>query len=302
MKQVIPFHKEILFKTMIGEITSISLEHTLKSTDDHHIEGDFIVSGSYKMTEASQLEEKFSYKIPLDITIDERYDMKSCKIDIDDFYYEIVNEEILKVNIDVLLEGLEEIKKEPVAVLLDEERTEQELIETIDDKSNEEGLIAIQPEDENLKEVREGTKQDFQTEKPIDFASNSSVDQDSFENVEAILKEEKETIKNNETETDLINTSNMNVKDKDTTNTSLKEKNVEQESVSSNNLGSIFSAFRDTEETFQSYSVYIVRENDTLDSILDRYQITKEELTNYNNLDNFTLGSKLVIPCPKKDE
>ena len=29
MKQIISFEKEIAFKTMIGEVTSISLEHTL---------------------------------------------------------------------------------------------------------------------------------------------------------------------------------------------------------------------------------------------------------------------------------
>ena len=32
MKKIIPFKKDITFKTNLSEITSISLEHTLKST------------------------------------------------------------------------------------------------------------------------------------------------------------------------------------------------------------------------------------------------------------------------------
>ena len=34
MKQIIPFKKELLFKTKVSEITSISLEHTLSLKDD----------------------------------------------------------------------------------------------------------------------------------------------------------------------------------------------------------------------------------------------------------------------------
>ena len=49
MKQIIPFNKEIAFKTMIGEIQSISLEHTLKIKDDNNIKGDFSpLKKSYK--------------------------------------------------------------------------------------------------------------------------------------------------------------------------------------------------------------------------------------------------------------
>ena len=58
MKQVVPFKKDIIFKSKIAEITSISLEHTL-NLDDDTISGDFIVSGDYKMTEASVNKEDF---------------------------------------------------------------------------------------------------------------------------------------------------------------------------------------------------------------------------------------------------
>ena len=62
MKQIISFEKEIAFKTMIGEITSISLEHDLSFINDSEVEGNLIISGTYKMTEASTLEESFNYR------------------------------------------------------------------------------------------------------------------------------------------------------------------------------------------------------------------------------------------------
>ena len=82
MKQIIPFKKEIIFKTMINKVTSISLEHTLELKNSDTIIGDFIVSGSYKMTEASQIDEEFSYKIPIEIAIDKKYDVTIFLLDI----------------------------------------------------------------------------------------------------------------------------------------------------------------------------------------------------------------------------
>lgn len=107
MKQIISFKKDIPFKTKIGEITSISLEHSLKVEDADHISGEFVVSGDYKITDVSINREPFSYNLPFDITLDTKYKTDNAKLDIDDFYYEITNDQILNVNIDVLIDGLE---------------------------------------------------------------------------------------------------------------------------------------------------------------------------------------------------
>ena len=107
MHEIVSFSKDIEFKNMINKITSISLEHTLMLEDKSNIKGDFIVSGSYKMTAASQIENDFSYKIPVDIEVDDKYDLSNLVIDIDDFTYEVIDEEILRVNIDLLLDKLE---------------------------------------------------------------------------------------------------------------------------------------------------------------------------------------------------
>lgn len=64
MKKVVPFTKTISFRTMIAEITDIEVNHTLALNENHEVVGDILVDGKYKMTDASQIEEEFHYKLP----------------------------------------------------------------------------------------------------------------------------------------------------------------------------------------------------------------------------------------------
>ena len=136
MKQIIPFKKELLFKTKVSEITSISLEHTLSLKNDDIISGEFIVSGDYKMTEASINKENFQFNLPFDIALDSRYNIDNIIIDIDNFYYEIVNNESLQVNIDVYIEGEKVIEqvKETKKEVLEESLIEDKTIEVFSNK------------------------------------------------------------------------------------------------------------------------------------------------------------------------
>ena len=112
MKKIVPFTKDIKFNTKIYEITSISLEHNLSLEENNIVSGEFIISGEYKINDSSINSEPFIYGLPFDISLDTKYDTNRLKIDIDDFKFEIVNEEILRVNIDVLIEGIELIEME----------------------------------------------------------------------------------------------------------------------------------------------------------------------------------------------
>ena len=45
-----------------------------------------------------------------------------------------------------------------------------------------------------------------------------------------------------------------------------------------------------------TYQVYIIRENDTIETVLNKYNITRETLNLYNDLTELKLGDKLIIP------
>ena len=107
MKKIITFEKSLEFPSMIGEITAITLDQQLKFKDNSSIDGKLIIKGTYKRTEASRLEEDFNFDLPTEIILTEKLDLDSSKIDIDDFYYEIENDDTINCHIDILVEGME---------------------------------------------------------------------------------------------------------------------------------------------------------------------------------------------------
>ena len=224
MKKIISFEKKIEFPSMIGEVTSISLDHNLKFIDNYNISGNLILSGTYKLTEASRIEDDFYYELPTEIILTEPLEYESAKIEIDDFFYEIENDYNVICYIDVRVEGLE------VVDIIEEEKL-PELKE-----------VTIKPEQIETSTERE-CDSDIMPEKPI---------------------EEMEEIKL-----------------------------MPQES---NHVENILENINDTEETYSTYSVYILREEETIASLIEKYKTTKEELENYNDLTNLNIGSKIIIP------
>ena len=207
MKKIIPFSKEIIFNTSLYEICSISLEHNLKLGNNEDITGEFIISGDYKESDSTLTTEPFIYNIPFDIMIDNKYVKDKVKLDIDNFNYEIKEPYSLEINITISLDGVEEVKDEPLIEMIDED---------IEETNREESL----------------------------------------------LKEEKEEIKE----------------------------------VSNDEVTSIFNNFSNKDDKYITYHVHIFREKDEIDEIIKSYNITKEELEEYNDLSKVTIGTKLIIP------
>lgn len=278
MKKVVPFTKTISFRTMIAEITDIEVNHTLALNENHEVVGDILVDGKYKMTDASQIEEEFHYKLPFTIDIDERYNLDNLEIIISDFYFEIINEEDLKINVEIEMDGIEENKLptleekrnslEEVSEVLDTEEDfvrnkEDDILIPVEIEEKQEKLEV--PQNNPLHKLAEEIKKDILTEDiPL---------------VEVTKQEAKKEIK------------------KETTSVKQEKDN----NTSSTNMSSIFSSLASSEETFSTYYVYMVRETDTIESIIDKYQTTKEELQNYNDLTNVKVGSKLIIPCASRE-
>ena len=262
MKQIISFEKEIAFKTMIGEVTSISLEHTLSFQGPSTISGDIIVSGTYKMTEASTLEEDFQYAIPVDIMLTKELEEDNRSITIHNFTYDIRNEDTLHLYIDVLVKGREVIELE---------EDEKEVIEPVREE---------QPKiDEEQKEDTTNDNKELLTDIEVEESQkviDNIINTDKKEEVVIEDKKEEPVIKNDTQE-----------EVKTTTDTKV--------------MNSIFSAFANTEETYTTYSVYLLRENDSIENIIENYGVTREELSYYNDLDNLNVGSKIIIPTVKKD-
>ena len=79
-----------------------------------------------------------------------------------------------------------------------------------------------------------------------------------------------------------------------------KEEVSTKEKVSEKNFNTIFNEVK--ESNFSKYKVYIMRSEDTLESILVKYKVTLDEIKEYNDIDNINIGSKIVIPYNKNEQ
>ena len=218
MRKIVPFNNVLTFSTDVCEITAISLEHDIKTTPDS-ISGIFFISGEYKITDGQLEKEKFNFELPFDIALGTEYDLDTLVIDIDDFRYELADNNKLKVNIELSLEGDEKV--------IEEEIEEPSKIDIKEINDREDDIMVDNTENDLLNEMLD----------------NSEVT----------------------TENTNINTNNF-----------------------FNNLTN--------EEKYVTYSVYRVVDGDTLDGILSKYNVTKEELTKYNSELDIHTGTKLIIP------
>lgn len=247
MKQIIPFEKDILFKTKIGELTSISLDNDLILKGEDLIIGNFYIKGTYKMLSSSTSEEEYSYKIPCEIQISDEYDTYDCNIDIDDFTYEIKNDDTLYVKISVSIDNL--VKKE------------------------------------TLKDITEQleTREELPTENSTPL-------------VERIVPETPKEIKTTEEPKEEINEQQEQQRD-------IPEVVDERENISPINVINDIKSdiIKETEERYLTYKVYIVTEEDTIETITEKYSVTKEQIKDYNEFDNLQAGMKLVIPSTIND-
>lgn len=204
MNEIIPIKKDILFKTKIGEITDISLDYDYKINNEL-LEGTLEIYGTYKLTEASVLQEEFSHTIPFSIAITKQIDKDTIKLEIDDFKYNY-DKDILSVDVSLLL-SFKELKEE---------------VDIIDD---------------------------FKIE---DFIND--------------IPEEIEV-----------------------------ETNISQEN-NITNINNITNNIINDEKKYYKYKVYIVRPNDTIDAICNKYEININDLKEYNDITNINVGDKIIIP------
>ena len=217
MREIIPLKKDIVFKSKIGELSNLNLDHDYK-INDNVVNGTVALSGTYKMTEASVLEDDFYYTIPFSIAISDRINKDTIKIEIDDFKYDI-EKDVLKVNIDL------EFTCEEVEENMEEPKELEEIHEDVDDYMDD------------------------------------------------YFKEDK-----------------IELEDKTEVNCVKNDIDVHE------NINSITNNIMNTENKYYTYKVYIIRGGDTIESICTKYNITYEELKEYNDLSEINVGDKLIIP------
>lgn len=178
MKKIYTLQKDIEFKNNIYEIIDLEIDKELMM-EEFAIKGVFKIKGSYYIKEDYM--DSFDIEVPYLNYIEDDYDVSNVSLDIEDFYYEIKDSNILSITINILVDNI------------------------------------------NIKEVLEDVVVD-----------------------EVIPKEESRAILN--------------------------------------------------DNNFVTYKIIIVRDNDTIESICEKYNTNIDVLREYNVINDIKVGDKLIIP------
>ena len=242
MKSVIPFTKNLEFKTKISEITSISLEREFK-LEKEEITGNLFVTGEYKSHDISANVLPFSYKIPFTIEVPDNIKKEDLTLEITDFAYDIQNDKEITVNVELEL-----------CYSLEEKEEEEETPPLV----NSDEMIAMMEErNESSDEIKDGAKEEL-VEREIKKEPEKEALLET-EKVEQSEVEEKKTENRNESE-DLIMNTTLN------------------------------------DDEYTTYHIHIVKEGETVETICSLYNTNLNFIKNYNDVENLTLGSKIIIP------
>ena len=193
MQSIVPYTKEIQFKSKIFEICSISLEHEINSSDTE-ITGNFIISGDYKSHEVSVNKEAFNYKLPFHLEVTDTIDKNSLQFEITDFNYQVISEDTLKVDIEFQVSAT---TIEPVKIEEREEIPEikKEVIEDIDELFHKEEIENASPEERpEIEEIKENTEERLEEEQAEVVLDSATEKEDEYMTYHIHIVSETDTL------------------------------------------------------------------------------------------------------------
>lgn len=167
MNCIIPFTKDINFKTNIAKILSVSLEHEY-TANPMEVLGNFTISGEYKVHEVSINKESFEYVLPFSVNLTKEIDINSVDFDIVNFTYEVVNDDTLRVNIEYSINAVE-LPEEKEEVTIDE------LLDEIDED--------VRAEIEDVKEDVKEEKEEIQEKEEVLETDNRDITDEAKETI-----------------------------------------------------------------------------------------------------------------------
>ena len=180
MSEAFVVERDFLFKDSIFEITSISVEHD-EDINGSNLEGDFIISGDYRLHEISINKEDFSFKLPFTHEIRSNVNLDTVNLEITDFTYELNNNDELHVHIEYIVSGEQSLIEFADEKDLDEflNKTDAEVVDLTEDEPrfkevSKEEILNI-PAEDSKKEEKEESKEEIKEDKTSEISTNNII-------------------------------------------------------------------------------------------------------------------------------
>lgn len=202
MSEAFVVERDFLFKDSIFEITSISVEHD-EDINGSNLEGDFIISGDYRLHEISINKEDFSFKLPFIHEIRSNVNLDTINLEITDFTYELNNNDELHVHIEYIVSGEQSLIEFADEKDLNEflNKTDAEVVDLTEDEPrfkevSKEEILNI-PAEDSKKEEKEEPKEEIKEDKPSEISTNNIIG--SINADETYVKYHVHTVMQNDT-------------------------------------------------------------------------------------------------------
>lgn len=202
MSEAFVVERDFLFKDSIFEITSISVEHD-EDINGSNLEGDFIISGDYRLHEISINKEDFSFKLPFTHEIRSNINLDTVNLEITDFTYELNNNDELHVHIEYIVSGEQSLIEFADEKDLNEflNKTDAEVVDLTEDEPrfkevSKEEILNI-PAEDSKKEEKEEPKEEVKEEKSSEISTNNIIG--SINADETYVKYHVHTVMQNDT-------------------------------------------------------------------------------------------------------
>lgn len=202
MSEAFVVERDFLFKDSIFEITSISVEHD-EDINGSNLEGDFIISGDYRLHEISINKEDFSFKLPFTHEIRSNVNLDTVNLEITDFTYELNNNDELHVHIEYIVSGEQSLIEFADEKDLNEflNKTDAEVVDLTEDEPrfkevSKEEILNI-PAEDSKKEEKEEPKEEVKEEKQSEISTNNIIG--SINADETYVKYHVHTVMQNDT-------------------------------------------------------------------------------------------------------
>jgi len=181
--------------------------------------------------------------------------------------YEVsINKEPFNYTLPFTVDLRDDIKKDTL-----EFNIEDFSYEVLDNKKLKVNIeYSLEAEIEELFERVNETELESELEFIDNFLENEVDKEDLIEEVE-IIEEEKEIIKE-------------------------KAEENKEDRVGEAEEKTIMETIKNSDDTFVTYHIHIVKENETKETICALYNVSSNFLNEYNNLDNIMTGDKVLIP------
>ena len=228
MNDVFVLDEEFNFSDKIHEITSIAIEHKY-DINGSKCEGEFIISGDYRLHEITVNKEEFSFHLPFNNEVRSNVNLDSVEIEITDFNYEL-EDDTLKVHIEYTVNGeqaliefaeeadFDEFLKHNEAELVNlsnEERTQEEsevITEKQEEVIEEETINEIEePKEEPTEEIREEESEEIVEEPRVEINETDMISNINSE--ESFITYHVHTVTTADSFESISNQYNININD-----------------------------------------------------------------------------------------